>query len=164
MKKYLILSILISILLTYTSGIKINQTDYEVPYPEGYRRWTHVKTKMVGPKSVEFNVNAGLNHTYANAQAMDGYLTGQFPEGSVVIFDVMLVKDDSIHFNTKEWKRKRIDVMIRDSIKYVATGGWGYGQFLEDSKIGKVLTLEAKTKCFTCHTSQKDFVFSEFRN
>lgn len=135
----------------------------DIPYPEDYRKWTHVKSKFVGPKSVEFKVNGGLNHTYANEKAVKGYLSGNFPEGSVIIFDVRITKEDSVNFGVTELKRKRIDVMIKDSTKYAATGGWGYGQFKDEGKINGILTLEAATKCFNCHTSQKDYVFSEFR-
>jgi hypothetical protein len=135
----------------------------EVPYPEGYRNWVHVKSRFSGPKSVDFQINGGFNHTYANAQAVAGYLSGNFPEGSVIVFDVLTPHEDSVNFGLTEFSRKRMDVMIKDSTKYTVTGGWGYGQFKGDGKDNHIITLEVATRCYTCHTSQRDFVFSEFR-
>ena len=40
-------------------------TDESVPYPEGYRGWTHVKTYIVGPKSLAFKFIGGFDHVYA---------------------------------------------------------------------------------------------------
>src|SRR5678810_656388 len=90
----------------------------EVPYPEGFRQWTHIKTKVVGKQ----NYNKGFNHIYANNKAMEGYTSGSFPEGSVLVFDVIESSiTDSI---TNEEKRKHIDVMLKDSTKFADTGGW----------------------------------------
>ena len=164
MKKFVTLFIVLSTpILVFTSFREQPQADYQVPYPHEYRDWTHVKSKVAGPSSIEFKVNGGLNHTYANEKAMQGYRSGKFPEGSILVFDVMLVREDSLTKATVEWKRKRIDVMVKDSIKYALTGGWGYGQFKEDSEIGEVLSIDTKSRCFACHTSQKDYVFSEYR-
>jgi hypothetical protein len=135
----------------------------DVPYPDGYRNWVHVKSRFAGPKSADFQINGGFNHTYANDKALTGYLSGNFPEGSIIVFDVLIVQEDSVNHGIVELARKRIDVMIKDSAKYAATGGWGYGQFKADHRDNGIRTLEAATKCFACHMSQKDLVFSDFR-
>jgi hypothetical protein len=135
----------------------------EVPYPEDYRRWTHIKSKIVGEKSKGFQINGGLNHTYGNELAVEGFLTGEFPEGSAIVFDVRITQEDSSDFSVNEVRRKRIDVMIKDSIKYKATGGWGYGQFINDSKTNRIITLEEAQRCYNCHSSSKNYVFGKFR-
>ena len=141
-----------------TAGFAIQAWDNEVPYPEGFRRWTHVKTKLVQKR----NHNERFIHIYANDKAIDGYSTGKFLEGSILIFDVIeATMVDSI---TGEGARKHTDVMMKDSINFASTGGWGYEEFKGDSKTERTLTVKAKTGCFNCHAHQQDYVFSEFRN
>ena len=142
---------------TLTAAFRIDAgANNEVPYPEGFRQWTHIKTKVVGKQ----NHNKGFNHIYANNKAMEGYTSGSFPEGSVLVFDVIESSiTDSI---TKEEKRKHIDVMLKDSTTFADTGGWGYEEFKGDTKEA-VLTAEVKAQCFNCHSRQSDHVFSEFR-
>ena len=142
--------------LTASFSISRPQWNNEVLYPEGFRQWTHIKTKVVGKQ----NHNSGFNHIYANDKAMEGYVSGKFPEGSVLVFDVIKANiTDSV---TKEDKRKHVDVMIKDSIRFVGTGGWGYEEFKGDTRQA-VLTDQIRTQCFNCHSRQPDYVFSEFR-
>ncbi len=135
--------------------------DAEVPYPEGYRMWTHVKTGLIGPESPGFQSNGGYHHIYANAKAMEGYRSGYFPEGSVLVFDVIDAKEQN--GNTTEGSRKHIDVMVKDSLQYFATGGWGYEEFGGDSHTNRLLTTTVRTQCSNCHAKTSDKVFSEFR-
>jgi hypothetical protein len=135
--------------------------DREIPYPDGYRSWDHVKTYVVRPKSPAFKLIGGFNHVYANKKAMQGYLTGRFPDGSIIVSDVVEAKEDSM--NVREGKRAHIDVMMRDSVHYADTGGWRFETFSEDSKTNRMLTAEAVLKCAACHKKQKDMVFSDYR-
>jgi hypothetical protein len=152
MKKFLPLILCLLIFVT-VAAFTFNG---EVPYPEDFRQWTHIKTRLVE----KHNQNEGFTHIYANTKAMEGYTTGKFPEGSILIFDVIQAsKTDSI---SNEGKRKHTDVMIKDSVKFASTGGWGYEEFSGDSK-KPVLTVQVKTQCFNCHAQQSDYVFSEFR-
>jgi hypothetical protein len=161
MKKTLVIFILSGICVAFMA--QPQQPVNEVPYPEGYRKWTHIKTSVIGPQNPTFKVNGGFRHIYANEKAMQGYLTGHFPEGAVIVADALeaLVKQNS---NMDEGKRRLIDVMIRDSIKYAVTGGWGYEQFKGDSKTDRNATVTVQIQCFNCHVSQKNHVFSTYRN
>jgi hypothetical protein len=53
-----------------------------------------------------------------------------------------------------------VQFMVKDSKKYVATGGWGYGEF-HDGKPAEVAVVQ---KCFPCHEAAKDrdFVFTRY--
>lgn len=136
-------------------------TEESVPYPEGYRHWTHVKTYIVGPKSMAFKFIGGFNHVYANEAAMVGYKTGHFPNGSVIVSDVIAAREDSV--DIREGLRHHIDVMVRDSTKYGDAGGWRFEQFQGDSPTTRLLTPQTRVMCSSCHTKQKDMVFSEYR-
>ncbi|MDB5210755.1 MAG: cytochrome [Sediminibacterium sp.] len=135
--------------------------DAGVPYPEGYRMWTHVKTGLIGPSSPSFQVSGGYHHIYANAKAMQGYTSGYFPEGSVLVFDVIEAKEQN--GNTLEGERRHSDVMVKDSLQYAGTGGWGYEEFGGDSHTERILTATVRTQCVACHAKKDDKVFSEFR-
>jgi hypothetical protein len=134
-----------------------------VPYPTGYRLWTHVKAALIGPQSPAFENSGGIHHIYANEKAMEGYRTGKFPDGSVIVADFLETRENA--GVTTEGPRRRIDVMVKDSKRYAATGGWGFEQFRGDSQTDRMVTAENATKCFACHAKQKDHdsVFSEFR-
>ena len=59
-------------------------------------------------------------------------------------------------------QRHHMDVMQKDSLKFASTGGWGYAQFERDNS-RRMLTLEQKKACNTCHLKQNDHVFSTLR-
>jgi hypothetical protein len=162
MKKHITV-ILVILLPTLGAGFAIFPDTYDaVPYPEGYRKWTHIGTGLVGPANRNFQLAGGFHHIYANDKAMEGYAIGNFPEGSIFVFDVLegIEKDG----NTAAGKRRHIDVMIKDSIKYRSTGGWGFEEFKGDSKTERVLTEARRTDCFNCHQArQKDYIFSDWR-
>lgn len=133
------------------------------PYPAGYRKWAHVSSALVGPQSPAFKRYGGLHHIYANDKAIEGYNTGHFPDGSVIVFDLLDTKE--VNGTTIEGPRKFIDVMTKNSQMYKETGGWGFEEFNGDSQTDRALNEEAKVTCYKCHASQKDhdFVFSRLR-
>jgi hypothetical protein len=49
--------------------------------------------------------------------------------------------------------------MVKDSKKYAATGGWGFGRSINGKPVGKA----QHQTCFACHearASKNDFVFT----
>lgn len=137
--------------------------DSTVPYPDGYRKWVHVGTTLVGPQSPFFKTSGGIHHIYANDKAMKGYETGKFPDGAILVFDLLETRE--INGATIEGPRQRIDVMLKDARRFPNTGGWGFERFLGDSETDRPLTEEHRALCFSCHEKRKaqDFVFSMFR-
>ena len=134
-----------------------------VPYPQGYRDWTHVKSMVIQPGHPLHEAFGGIHHLYANKAAMQGYAKGRFPDGAVIVFDLLEAKsaDNAI----QEGARKVVGVMQKDSKKFAATGGWGFEGFKGDSKTERAVGANAATACYQCHTSRKDndFVFSTTR-
>jgi hypothetical protein len=161
MKKFITVILLIIFVITGASFIIRPTADEPVPYPEGFRKWTHVKTGLIGPNSPAFKTTGGFHHIYANDKAMEGYASGNFPQGSIFVFDV--IEGTETDGNTIEGKRRHVDVMIKDSIRYNSTGGWGYEEFKGSSKTERVLTETVRSTCFKCHTSQPDYIFSDLR-
>lgn len=154
-------SILIASVVVAVARPSAEMKPSDVPYPEAFRRWAHVKSAISAPKS-DADPRAGIHHIYANQLALRGYETGQFPEGSVIVFELLALTTEN--GTTKEAGRKRVDVMHKDSTRFAGTGGWGFEEFQGDTRT-RVLSDRARTACFQCHTQRKDrdFVFSRLR-
>ena len=40
-----------------------------VPYPQGYRQWTHVKSMTINPGHALYDAFGGMHHLYANSRS-----------------------------------------------------------------------------------------------
>jgi hypothetical protein len=135
----------------------------EVPYPANYRDWTHVKSMVIEPGHPLHGTFGGIHHLYGNEAAMKGYRDGRFPDGAVIVFD--LLEAVSADHTVTEGARKVVGVMHRDARKFAATGGWGFEGFAGDSRAQRAVGATAATACFACHQAKRDreYVFSEYR-
>lgn len=134
-----------------------------VPYPAGYRDWHHVKSMIINQGHPLYQSFGGIHHIYANKAAVEGYKKGKFPDGAVIVFDLLDAK--SADNAVSEGDRKVVGVMHKDSRKYKETGGWGYEGFAKDSNTERAVGKNAASACHQCHISQKDkdYVFSGLR-
>ena len=139
------------------------QLDDATQFPTEFRKWAHVKSVLVGPQSAAFASEGGIHHIYANAKALEGYETGKFPDGSMIVYDLLETKE--VAGNTIEGPTRRVDVMVKQSELYRTTGGWKFMSFPEGNPINGKLTVERQAACAACHAKQNDHdsVFSEFR-
>jgi Cytochrome P460 len=146
--------------LAWSFCIGAQADDGAIRFPEGYRRWVHVKSTLIGPSSPAFAVNGGVHHFYANDKALDGYRSGSFPDGSTIIDDGLEAKENA--GVTSDGPRRRVAVMVKESQRYRETGGWGFEVFKGD---GRDPSLDSATRavCFACHKNGRDSVFSEWR-
>lgn len=152
----------ISICSALTFSTLSNAGNTQVPYPDGYRNWTHIKSMVIEPGHALATPFQGIHHIYGNKKAMQGQITGKYQDGSVLVFDLLnyTKNDDTI----QEADRKLIGVMHKDSTKYTNTGGWGFEGFSANSKTER-LTSDGGAGCFSCHMPKKenDYVYSKFR-
>ena len=139
------------------------QLDDTAPFPKEFRNWAHVKSVLVGPQSGAFATEGGIQHIYANEKALEGYKTSKFPDGSVIVYDLLETRE--IAGNTIEGPTRRIDVMVKQGELYRTTGGWAFMRFPGGNPIDGKLTADRQAACAACHAKRKDhnFVFSEFR-
>lgn len=136
----------------------------EVPYPAGYRDWHHVKSMVIEPGHALYEAFGGIHHLYANPQAMAGYKAGKFPDGSVIVFDLLEAESGDNAVN--EGARKVVGVMHKDAKQYKSTGGWGFEGFGGGEPTNRVVRGNAASACFACHAPQRDhdYVFSRLRD
>ncbi len=139
------------------------QTEAEqVPYPDGYRSWTHVKSMVLFDDHPLADPFEGIHHVYANAAALKGLQEGSFADGAILVFDLLeATQSEGVLI---EGARKRLDIMHRDASRYASTGDWGFETFVGDSRSER-LVQDVVVSCYACHTSQADrsFVFSRWR-
>lgn len=138
-----------------------SSTSSPVEYPEGYRNWTHVKSAVISPTHQNFANTGGFQHIYANAEAMAGYRTRAFPQGAIIVFDWLEMKDNNGAF--AEGPRRQVDVMVRDTLRFGSTGGWGFQRFVKDTKTEAA--APTPQQCFACHDNLKKdgLVLSSYR-
>ena len=90
-----------------------------VPYPASYRNWTHVKSMVIEKGHPLYEAFGGIHRLYANKRALEGYRTGKFPAGAVIVFDLLETK--SADNAVQEGARKVLGVMHRDPKKWTGT-------------------------------------------
>jgi hypothetical protein len=141
------------------------ETNLQVPFPDGYRSWQHVKSVVTGPEHKSFAADGGkIFHFYANPAAVEGYRSGKFANGSVIVRETLrsVAGEGEAKGTITEGERSGLDVMVKNDSLYTATGGWGFETFDAKSvaSAGKV-----GAQCYGCHSKQKDrdMVFSTLR-
>ena len=145
--------------------VSAQAADDGVDHPEGYRDWHHVKSMVIGEGHPLFDSFGGIHHLYANDAALDGYRAGgPFPDGAVIVFDLL----DAVHDGgaVVEVERKVLGVMQKDAKRFSQTGGWGFEGFAGGDAANRVVGDNAASACFACHTAEAnhDFVFSRLRD
>jgi len=140
--------------ITLLSAIGVSAAASDpIPYPDNFRAWTLVKSGPSAPRG-------GVHHIFANDQAMQGYRSGRFPDGAVIVFDLIATTD--LAALPLDGRRLLVDVMVKDMARYSQTGGWGFEEFVGDSRTDRALTDQTRSGCYGCHVNQRpqDYVFS----
>jgi Cytochrome P460 len=136
-----------------------------VPYPQAFRSWQNVRSIIIGPEHASFATRGGIHHYYANELALEGYRTGTFPDGSVIVDEGVLTRagEGPGKGITFEGERRALDVMVKNARLYAATDGWGFEHFNGNETTG-TLAADRRGQCLECHAkAQRDHVFSPIR-
>jgi hypothetical protein len=133
-----------------------------VQYPDNFRRWVHVGTGVILPGGTMPESEQGMHHVFANPKAVDGYASGDFADGSIIVYELREAQQkNGVIF---EGDRRRVDVMIKDANLYKDTGGWRFERFFSNDQTQDAVH-DAGASCFACHTNAKThgFVFTQLR-
>jgi hypothetical protein len=142
---------------------------YGVKIPPGYRDWQLIAVNQLLFAGKGEQLRAQLGNDIAIKAFRDG--TRPFPDGAIIV---------AIHWTRvpSEDNNKVLDVpfpgtqsfvvgspvniqlMVKDSKKYPATGGWGFADFTNGKPGDKAL----HETCFPCHAPAKDrdYVFARY--
>jgi len=129
---------------------------FGVTIPVNYKQW-----ELIAPAEEAAPLDE-LRAVVGNQTAVDAYQSGKlpFPDGTILV--------------KRAWKRTQsgdfasatipgaattVQVMVKDSKRYAATGGWGYGRFIN----GKPVDEAQHRTCVACHEARAkghDYVFT----
>ena len=131
--------------------------------PPGFRDWT-----VISVSHEAGNINS-IGAVLGNDVAIKAYREGKlpFPDGSIIA---------AVHYayvpseeNNKVFGRDQsfvagpptnVQFEVKDSKKYAATGGWGFGHFNKDGTLGNDALMKT---CFPCHAkASRDLVFTSY--
>ena len=132
--------------------------------PSGYRDW-----KLISVAHEEGNLN-DLRAILGNDLAIKAYREEKlpFPDGTIIArlaWSYVSSEENNRAFGRSQSfvagpPKNGVQFMVKDSKKYIATGGWGFAEFIDGKPAGEAVL---KT-CFPCHEPAKahDFVFTHY--
>lgn len=148
----------------------------KVALPEGFREWV-----FIGAPLTPNGLNGGaaafpeFHHVYIEPDAFATYQkTGEFPEGTVIVKELVLLKDAEYPDGSRDEASGRgffadtfagIDMMVKDSKRYARTDGWGFFNYGHHAPpYAKAAAPMAADACAACHTANADYdmVFTGF--
>jgi len=132
--------------------------------PLGYRDF-----RLISVAHEEGNLNS-LGAVLGNDVAIKAYREGTLPYPNGTIIVALHYRHAPSEENDRIFGRAQsfvpgpptnIQFMVKDSQKYAATGGWGFGHFSADGKPGAEALMRT---CFPCHAQEKarDLVFTQY--
>ena len=132
-------------------------------FPQDFRRWVHVGTGVIMPgTNPQLTSEEGMHHIFANQKAADSYASGDFADGSIIVYELREAQQkNGVIF---EGERKRVDVMIKDSSLFKNTGGWQFERFWGADQTQNAIH-DSGASCFQCHSKANThgFVFSKLQ-
>jgi len=128
-----------------------------VTIPKGYRDWQVVAPSQRDDKD-EIRVILGNNIAMKALRAKQL----PFPDGAILA-KLAWKRAKSAEFDNTfvPGEPQRIEFMVKNAKKYAATGGWGFGRFVN----GKPASEQDHATCFPCHQANvkgNDFVFTRY--
>jgi hypothetical protein len=157
---------------TLSSGAASQESSpiFVTEMPRGYRDW-----KLISVSHEEGNLT-DIRAILGNDIAIKAYRDGTLPLPEGAIIARLAWRYDESEENNKAFApflkqgmqrsfvagppTNGVQFMIKESKKYAATGGWGYGHFHE----GKPADKAFMRGCYPCHQAIKsrDFVFARY--
>lgn len=137
--------------------------DEAAMYPKDFRDWAVIKSAIILKGHPAAASEGGIHHIYGNPAAVAGYASGKFADGSVIVYELVEMNEKDAMMT--EGARRRVDLMVKDSKRFAATGGWGFERFMGSNQTDEQVREGAKAKCFDCHAHAEahGFVFSQRR-
>ncbi|MBN3722614.1 cytochrome P460 family protein [Burkholderia sp. Ac-20379] len=129
---------------------------YGVTIPPGYRKW-----EMIAPAEEPAPLDE-LRVVLGNPQAVAALerSTLPFPDGTILVkLAYKRKQSEESPTATVAGRATTVQVMVKDAKRYAATGGWGFGRFVN----GVPVDAAQHETCFACHQAlvrNHDYVFT----
>jgi hypothetical protein len=130
---------------------------FGVTIPDGYRQWELIAPALEAAPLDELRVVLG------NSLAIKAYrqTTFPFPNGTILVkLAWKRVPSPAFDPASIPGPATTVQIMVKDARKYVGTGGWGFGRFVN----GTPADAAQHQTCFPCHEARAkghDFVFTK---
>ncbi len=136
---------------------------YVTEMPQGYRDW-----RWISSAHEAGNINS-IGALLGNDIAIAAFRSGKLPYPDGTMLAALHYRYSPSDENNKIFGKVQsfvpgtptnIQFMVKDSVKYAATGGWGFGHFA-NGKAGDAAFMKT---CFPCHekTQATDLVFTRY--
>jgi len=144
--------------------------------PDGFREWV-----FLGAPLTPNGLNGGeagfpeFHHVYVEPSAFADYQrTGEFPEGTTIVKELVLLKEADYEDGSREEPSGRgyfaksfagIDMMVKNTELFADTNGWGFFNFGHHAPpYAETATAAPNDACAFCHTANAtdDMVFTTF--
>ena len=136
---------------------------YVTKIPPGYRDW-----RLISVAHEEGNLNS-FAAILGNDVAIKAYREAKlpYPDGTIIAAlhysHTPSEENDKVFGDPQSFvpgPQTNVQFMVKDSTKYSATGGWGFGHFNKDGTLGNDVLMKT---CFPCHAkASRDFVFTHY--
>jgi hypothetical protein len=130
-----------------------------ITIPQGYKDWRLI---AVSQRPETSTLRAVLGNDVAIAAARAGN-TNPWPDGAVLAKLVVKQKNHP-KYPTAQVPGEFVhaEFMIKDSVKYASTGGWGFARWLGEKQEPYGKDANFVQECVGCHTTvqQNDWVFT----
>jgi len=155
----LLFIILISSTPLYTYAESVAPTANGIQYPSGLKNWRVIASSFRTDNNTQRVI---LGNSIA-IKASRSEQTQPWPEGSIL---AKLVWKNIEH---PEWNSAIVagefvhsEIMIKDSVQYKSTGGWGYARWKGEQQQPYGKDKSFSKECLACHSHVKksDFVFT----
>lgn len=131
---------------------------YSVTVPDGYRGWQLIAPALEAAPLHEIRAVVG------NERAIGAYERDArpFPDGTILVkLAWQQMQSPEFEPATIPGAATTVQVMVKDSTRYAASGGWGFGRFSGGAPVDEA---QHRT-CFACHEAlakDNDFVFTRY--
>jgi len=150
--------------------------DNSTAIPDGFRDWP-----FLGAPLTPNGLNGGaagfpeFHHVYIEPGALAEFRrTGAFPEGTTIVKELVLLKPGDYPDGSRDEPSGRgyfadrfagIDMIVKDTTRFAATGGWGFFNFgHHEPPYAERAEPAPNEVCAFCHTANAthDMVFTTF--
>lgn len=135
----------------------------DINLPPGYREWKIISVAREDGKLND--IRAILGNDVAFKASRNKVVP--FPNGAIIArlaWASTSSEENNAVFGDKQsfiaGPATNIQLLVKDSRKFAATGGWGFAQFNKESSVNEAVAKD----CFACHSSAKsnDYIFTRY--